>query len=148
MLAVQYGLTRFHQYVYGQMVTVETDHKPLLGIKQKPITDVSPRLQRMRLCCQPYDYNLMYKPGKVLVLADTLSRAYLANVIGQTDKLDTEQIWYCEVHRERRRWCTGQGTSIKSVTQSKAAWITNRIERQTQRCRCSHMKCQVTRIKW
>ena len=28
MLAVQYGLTRFHQYVYGQVVTVETDHKP------------------------------------------------------------------------------------------------------------------------
>ena len=49
MLAVQYGLTRFHQYVYGQVVTVETDLKPLFGIKQKPITDVSPKLQRMRL---------------------------------------------------------------------------------------------------
>ena len=48
MLAVQYGLTHFHQYVYGQVVTVETDHKPLLGIKQKPITDVSPRLQRVQ----------------------------------------------------------------------------------------------------
>ena len=59
---MQYGLTRFHQYVYGQVVTVETDHKPLLGIKQKPITDVSPRLQRMRLRCQPYDYNLKSCP--------------------------------------------------------------------------------------
>ena len=88
-IAVQYGLTRFHQYVYGQVVTVETDHKPLLSIKQKPITDLSPKLQRMRLRCQPYDYNLMYKPGKNLLLADTLSRAYVTD---QTDKLDTEQI--------------------------------------------------------
>ena len=64
-------------YVYGYVVTVETDHKPLLGIKHKPIIDLPPRLQRMRLRCQPYDYNLMYKPGKDLVLADTLSRACL-----------------------------------------------------------------------
>lgn len=32
MLAVQLGLETFHQYVYGQEVVVETDHKPLLGI--------------------------------------------------------------------------------------------------------------------
>ena len=90
MLAVQYGLTRFHQYVYRQVVTVEIDHKPLLGIKQRPITDISPRLQRMRKRCQPYDYNLMYKPGKDL--ADTLSRVCLSNVTDQTDQLGTEQI--------------------------------------------------------
>ena len=32
LFAIQFGLQRFHQYVYGQRVTVETDHKPLLGI--------------------------------------------------------------------------------------------------------------------
>ncbi|CAM1332155.1 Uncharacterised protein at_DN0313 [Pycnogonum litorale] len=48
-LAVQFGLTRFHQYVYGQSVTVETDQKPLLGIVKKGLNDLSPRLLRMRL---------------------------------------------------------------------------------------------------
>ena len=46
-LAIQFGLKRLHQYVYGQRVTIETDHKPLLGIIKKPISQISPRLQRM-----------------------------------------------------------------------------------------------------
>lgn len=28
LLAVQFGLEKYHQYVYGQSVIVETDHKP------------------------------------------------------------------------------------------------------------------------
>ena len=74
MLAVQFGLERFHQYVHGQTITVETDHKPLLGIVRKPLNEVSPRLQRMRLRCLRYYYNLEYRPGKEMILADTLSR--------------------------------------------------------------------------
>ena len=34
--AVLYGCTRFHDYIYGQRVTVETDHKPLIRIMAKP----------------------------------------------------------------------------------------------------------------
>ena len=48
MLAVQFGLERFHQYVHGQTITVETNHKHLLGISRKPLNEVSPRIQRMR----------------------------------------------------------------------------------------------------
>ena len=76
-LAIQFGLKRFHQYVYGQRVVVETDHMPLLGIIKKPISQISPRLQRMRSRIDPYDYELVYRPGSELVLADTLSRASL-----------------------------------------------------------------------
>ena len=61
--------------MYGQRVVVETDHVPLLGIIKKPISQISPRLQRMRLRIDPYDYTLVYRPGSELVLADTLSRA-------------------------------------------------------------------------
>ena len=32
LLAVQFGLLRFRQYVYGQHAVVETDHKPLVGL--------------------------------------------------------------------------------------------------------------------
>lgn len=41
MLALQLGLLRFHQYVYGQDITVETDYKPLLAILKKPLVEVS-----------------------------------------------------------------------------------------------------------
>ena len=44
MMAIEFGLHRFHQYIYGQTVTVETDHLPLLGVMRKPIADISPRL--------------------------------------------------------------------------------------------------------
>ena len=34
LLAVIYGLEKFHQYVYGRHVTVQRDHKPLEIIKR------------------------------------------------------------------------------------------------------------------
>ena len=64
MMAIEFGLHRFHQYIYGQTVTVETDHLPLLGVTRKPIADISPRLKRMRLKCLYYDFQLVYKPGR------------------------------------------------------------------------------------
>ena len=75
LLAVQFGMTHFHHYVYGNQVRVETDHKPLVGLVDKPIGLCSPRIQRMRLQLQVYSYQLLYKPRKRLFLADTLSRA-------------------------------------------------------------------------
>ena len=40
----------------------------------KPIHAAPPRLQQMLLRLQCYDYTLLYKPGKEMVLADCLSR--------------------------------------------------------------------------
>jgi hypothetical protein len=75
VLVVQFGLMRFRQYVYGQMVVVESDHKPLVGLLDKPIASCSPRFKRMHLQLQRFDFKLIYKPGKELFIADTLSRA-------------------------------------------------------------------------
>ncbi|XP_062605902.1 uncharacterized protein K02A2.6-like [Saccostrea cucullata] len=76
-LAVVYGCQKFHQYVYGRMVHVETDHKPLQSIFSKPLCKAPMRLQRLLLTLQKYELNVQYKPGKLLYIADTLSRAYL-----------------------------------------------------------------------
>ena len=76
-LAIAFGCTRFHQFVYGRNVTVESDHKPLQSIFRKPLMLAPPRLQRILLTLQRYDLNVMYKPGKEMFLADHLSRAYL-----------------------------------------------------------------------
>ena len=76
-LAVQFSLERFNQYTYGKRVTIESDHKPLEAIVKKALASAPPRLQRILLRMQKYDYMLEYKPGKELVLPDMLSRAPL-----------------------------------------------------------------------
>ena len=38
LLAIVDGTERFHQYTYGRPVTVESDHKPLEVIHQKPLS--------------------------------------------------------------------------------------------------------------
>jgi transposase InsO family protein len=77
LLAVVFALERFNQYTYGKIIDVESDHKPLESILKKPLNQAPPRLQRMLLRLQRYDISLRYKPGKELVIADTLSRAHL-----------------------------------------------------------------------
>ena len=72
---MQFEIDRFRQYIYGQTVVVETDHKPLVGLIEKPVASCSPRIQRMPLQLQRYDFTLIYKPGCELYIADTLSRA-------------------------------------------------------------------------
>ena len=73
-LSVCFGLEKFHTYVYGCHITVQNDHKPLEMIQKKPIHAAPPRLQRMLLRLQKYDYTIVYRPGKEMVLADRLSR--------------------------------------------------------------------------
>ena len=78
MPAIVFGCERFHDFLYGQNVgTVESDHKPLEVILKKPIHQAPLRLQKMILRIKPYAVNVKYVPGSSLVLADTLSRAYL-----------------------------------------------------------------------
>lgn len=77
MYAILFGCTRFHQYLYGREVDVESDHKPLVSIMVKPLYVAPPRLQRMLLQLQKYDLNVQHVPGKQIPLADTLSRKFL-----------------------------------------------------------------------
>ena len=76
-LAIAFGCTKFHQYVFGRRVRVESDHKPLQSIFRKPLYQAPSRLQSILLTLQRYDLDVQYKPGKTMFLADTLSRAYL-----------------------------------------------------------------------
>ncbi|XP_048236731.1 uncharacterized protein K02A2.6-like [Haliotis rufescens] len=74
MFAILFGCKRFHQYVYGRHVKVESDHKPLISIMKKPLAVAPARLQRMMLQLQKYDLTVEHRPGKEIVVADTLSR--------------------------------------------------------------------------
>ena len=75
LLAITFALTRLDQYLYGRPVTVETDHKPLVAIHNKPLSDAPLRLQRMLLTLQRYNFHIVYRPGSEIPVADALSRA-------------------------------------------------------------------------
>ena len=77
LLAIVVGLEKFHQFVFGKKVIVETDRLPLINIFKKPLNKCPARLQRMFLQIQKYDIDLKYKRGKDLIIADALSRAYI-----------------------------------------------------------------------
>ena len=77
LLLIVHGCERFDQYLFGQEVTVETDHKPLEAILKKPLLIDPKRLQRMMMCLQNYQLKVVYKKGQERYITDTLSRAYL-----------------------------------------------------------------------
>ena len=80
MLAIVFGCTRFHQYIFGMpQLEVETDHKPLETILKKPLHQAPARLQKMVMVVQKYPICVRYHPGKELVIADTLSRAFITD---------------------------------------------------------------------
>ncbi|KAJ8030281.1 hypothetical protein HOLleu_26646 [Holothuria leucospilota] len=76
LLVVVFSLEHFSQYIYGTKVTIESDHKQLESIENKLLASAPPRLRRMLLQIQKYDFTLVYKSGKDMILADTLSRVY------------------------------------------------------------------------
>ena len=88
LLAVVYGCERFHTYLFGQSFTVDSDHKPLESIKLKHLRAAPPRLQRMLLRLQPYDFTIKYCPGKDVPIADALSRLSPE----ETTPLDSQEV--------------------------------------------------------
>ena len=63
-LAIVFGTTKFHQFLFGKEVLVTSDHKPLEYIFNKPLHQAPLRLQKMLLALQRYELRIVYKPGK------------------------------------------------------------------------------------
>ena len=74
--AVLFACNKFDFYIYGkQHVIIHSDYKPLETLYKSPINEITIRLQRMMMALQRYDLEIIYKPGKEMYIADTLSRA-------------------------------------------------------------------------
>ena len=94
-LAIVFAWTKFSQYITRrELVTVESDHKPLQSIFKKSLLPAPGRLQRMILRLQKYNINVVYKPGSQMYVADHLSRAYLAD---QEEPSDEFQVFALEL---------------------------------------------------
>ena len=83
LLTIVFGCEKFHGYVYGRPINIQTDHNPLATIVKKELHKASPRLQRLLLRLLKYNINrITYVPDKIHYLADTLSRAYIGDEDG------------------------------------------------------------------
>ena len=73
-LAMIWGMEKFHYFLYGKQFTLETDQKPLVSIYRKHMV-ISPRIQRLIVRSFPYQpFDVHYRRGKEIPLADALSR--------------------------------------------------------------------------
>ena len=80
-LAIIFGLRRFHRYLYGRHFNLYTDHQPLPGLlgQDKPVPPLAAaRIQRWAMTLAAYQYNLKYRSGKNMQVADALSRLPLS----------------------------------------------------------------------
>lgn len=79
-LAAVASIKQFHDYVYGRLFELVTDHKPLLGLlaghRQTPQI-LSPRMSHWVVFLAAYNYTLVYRPSKLIAHADALSRCPL-----------------------------------------------------------------------
>ena len=74
MLAVVFGITRFHTYLYVSPFQMKTDHEPLEIVLGGPSLKSLTKLQRMIQKMQGYDVTIEYRQEKTMANADTLSR--------------------------------------------------------------------------
>lgn len=85
MLAIVFGIERFHTFLYARQFKIITDHKPLVSIMSKNIHSAPMRLQQMLHRIQGYTFDIEYRPGPSMGLADSLSRLPNPHKIGEVD---------------------------------------------------------------
>lgn len=76
-LAIVFGVSKFHLYLYGKHFTLVTDHQPLtriLGPKSGIPTLAAARMQRWALLLAGYQYDIVYRSSARNANADMLSR--------------------------------------------------------------------------
>ena len=76
-LAIIYGLTKFHKYIYGRAFTIITDNQPvarILGPKRGIPSLAAARLQRWALILMAHNYSLTCRSSQKHGNCDVLSR--------------------------------------------------------------------------
>ena len=121
-LSIAFLCEKFHEYVYGLPVVVENDHKPLMSIFQRALSESSPRIQRFVLRLQRYNFQLNFVPGNQLFVVDILSRLPLPD---STSEIKSDEMDYfvhsviksCQISKDRLQQITTE-TQKEDILQS------------------------------
>ncbi|KAK9496780.1 hypothetical protein O3M35_012973 [Rhynocoris fuscipes] len=93
-LALTWACEKFSNMILGSDFVLVTDHKPLVVLLgQKPIGELSPRLQRFRMRLLNYQYCVQYVPGKHFYTPDCLSRSAEGPSTDSPDILEEEELF-------------------------------------------------------
>ena len=78
MLAILFGVKKFHQFLYGHSFTIKTNHEPVDGLlnEERGI----PLLTVPQLTLSVYEYKISYKAGQTNGNAGGLSRLPLSEM--------------------------------------------------------------------
>ena len=71
-LAVKLGIQAFRVYLLGRPFQIQTDHRSLVWLDR--LKESNTRLARWSLALQPYQFEVIYRPGSANNNADALSR--------------------------------------------------------------------------
>lgn len=75
LLAIVWATKYFRPYLFGHKFFIVTDHKPLTWLMS--LKEPNSKLIRWRLKLEEFDYEIIYKKGKLNLNADALSRIKL-----------------------------------------------------------------------
>ena len=89
-LALKWAITeKLHNYLYGNNFTVVTDNNPLTYALPKAKLDATGN--RWLSSLAPYDFNIVYRPGKSNIDADVLSR-YPGNIDTEPEEILSDSV--------------------------------------------------------
>lgn len=88
-LALVWAVQKFRHYLYGKAFDLVTDHNPLTHLRS--MKDPKGRRGRWIMELENYDYNIKYKPGKMNVVADAMSRYSCSTSVSSELDLTKEQ---------------------------------------------------------
>lgn len=97
-LAIIFGQKKFHQYLFGSLCTIVTDHKPLLGLlgEIKGIPQMAAARMQRSLILTAYEYTLEYKEGSKHGNTDALSRLPIPTAPSSATTQEGEKVMLME----------------------------------------------------
>lgn len=89
-LAIIYSLKKFRHYLLGGRFVLITDHQSLKALLNTP--EPSGKFARWTVQIQEFDYELVYRPGKLNHVADALSRLQSKEIFSVETETTREKI--------------------------------------------------------
>lgn len=97
LIGIIWACKYFRSYLFGRKFKTYADHRPLLRLFK--LKDLNTKLIRWRLRLEEYDYEIVYKKGKLNTNADALSRIAVnglenKSIINNPGDTDSETLDY------------------------------------------------------